>query len=176
MNEKKSGGYSGCGCSGFLLIVLAGLPFLFFARNFSPDVEDPQSTELPSAPNTIASPAKSKIVAPPETSAKILRVTLSPYNNFTTGGRNQQAYFVIRNTGGTMLRAVEAEITGMDQNGDVTHHVDSYTIYAAFDKERDGLKPNKTWRTPTGQGYLLPPATRSVKAKVTVTSDNNGIL
>ncbi len=65
MNEKKSGGYSGCGCSGFLLIVLAGLPLLFFARNFSPDVEDPQSTELPSAPNTIASPAKSKIVAPP---------------------------------------------------------------------------------------------------------------
>ena len=170
MSEKKSRGGYGC-----LLVVLASLSLLFFVANYTRDGEDPKSIESPSATNTAPLPATSKVVAPVETSAKILRVTLSPYNNFATGRRNQQAYFVIRNTGGTMIRAVEAEITATDQSGATTHHVDSYTIYAAFDNERDGIKPNKTWRTPTGKGYLLPSTSRSVTAEVTFTSDNNGI-
>lgn len=103
--------------------------------------------------------------------AKIVRVRLVPYTT-PDGNRRQMVLVDWRNTGTTRIRAVDADITPYDANGNVLQFSarTDKPIYAVDDSD-PGIAPGRTYVEPLGRGYIIgssaePEAVR-VEVKIT---------
>lgn len=87
--------------------------------------------------------------------AKVVRVRIVPYTT-PSGARTQMVLVDWRNAGTTTIRAVDADITPYDANGNALQFSarTDKPIYAVSDSD-PGIAPGKTYVEPLGRGYII---------------------
>ena len=103
--------------------------------------------------------------------AKVVRVRLVPYTT-PDGHRTQMLLVDWRNTGTTTIRAVDADITPYDANGNVLEFSarTDKPIYAVSDSD-PGIAPGRLYVEPVGRGYIVGSAyePEAVRVEVKIT-------
>jgi hypothetical protein len=102
-------------------------------------------------------------------SAKVIRARLVPFIN-PDGERYTMVMVDWRNTGTTRIRAVDANIFAYAADGTISEWSRyDHPIYAVSDTE-PGIGPGKTYKEPTGRGYILAPGfDAAARVEVTIT-------
>jgi hypothetical protein len=116
---------------------------------------------------------KRKWLPPPDIhsgpSAKVIKARLVPFIN-PDGERYTMVMVDWKNTGTTRIRAVDANIFAYAADGTISEWSRyDHPIYAVSDTD-PGIAPGKTYKEPTGRGYILAPgfgAAARVEATIT---------
>jgi hypothetical protein len=98
-------------------------------------------------------------------SAEVVRARLVPYTT-PAGLRTKIVLVDWKNTGETVIRAVDADIAAYDRRGNKLGSV-NYTIYAVSNNS-PGVSPGETYRESVGEGFAWDPAITSNATRVDV--------
>jgi hypothetical protein len=183
-NKQSAYGCSGCGAI-LLLIILGLLALIGFgnsqrqpappistapidATKSSDDVSlarprpsaEVGSSQPSSAPTTTIPPIGATKtsddipIARPRPSAEVVRARLVPYTT-PAGFRTKMVLVDWRNTGETVIRAVDANITIFDARGNQLEDSRTNEPIYAVSNNLAGVAPGTIYREPNDQGYIL---------------------
>lgn len=102
-------------------------------------------------------------------SAEVVRARVVPFTT-AMGEAAQMVLIDWKNTGGTPIRTVYADIIPIGADGTVLESgASDYTIFAA-EEESEAVQPGRVYREPNGEGFVLFPAYGlAVRARARIT-------